>query len=280
MLRCVVIATYLPDDRPSREDIPESQNPCVTVDAVPLHSRYKSVLRDVPVLVRSGGLNDHEVWVPRAASVAFVGGASLAIDPKNPATATDLSQTDGDHVLIGFLGNDLNEPVVLGQLPHPRTKRRPSRNDAPAYISRTHTRGIETAVLSSGDVEIDFTNASAGTINADGVEVADGGGKLTLRFKNGLVIEAHPTNGLTISLGTVTLTHKFTVDAGGAGPQPVILGTSFLTDLLSSLSEINGMLTSLLGGSAPPITTAFLVQLTAALTPVRAPYLSARTETE
>jgi len=68
-------------------------------------------LKNVLVAQPTGGMHRGRIWKPRAATVDISGNELNSTS--NPA---DL---DGDHVLIGFIGNSLDRPVILRGLPHP-----------------------------------------------------------------------------------------------------------------------------------------------------------------
>lgn len=122
LVRGVVIAVQFPADY-TLGDLDPSQIPCVTCDVLVYEERRKTILYGVPVLVQSGGYDNHEVWVPRAASSSVSGGTYTPPEQRGGTAAND---TDGDHVVVGFLNNDPARPIILGQLAHPKTQQRPT----------------------------------------------------------------------------------------------------------------------------------------------------------
>lgn len=130
LLRGVVVATYVTDD----EDHPEARrgaNPAaVFADVLVLSSmpglRWR-VLAHCEV-AQGAGIHSGHIWLPRAATVDI----ATSLDPdggSNPAN------WDGDHVLVGFLDDQLNQPIVLGQLTHPSADQGTDRSD--------HRRGVK-----------------------------------------------------------------------------------------------------------------------------------------
>lgn len=260
LLRGVVVAVYRPDDRPARTDAVEAANTAITCDVVILDPRYRCIFRDVPVVTQSQGLNDYETWVPRPATVA-INGATLNLDGKGvPGLTTDLSSVDGDHVLIAFMANDLQRPVILGALPHPGSKRRPSGLGTKYKWSRW-VRGIRVGVKDDGNVEIDLSEASNGTILPTGDEV--------------------PTATAGNVVVTVSATGSIVVTDGGT-PEGVILGESFLTDLQLGLTEVATFLNGF--GFVTPNLASLLSQISTALATVGAqggaPYLSSNVKVD
>lgn len=68
-------------------------------------------LAQVLVSQPTGGIHRGRIWKPRATTLNLSGNE---VDQTiNPA------QVDGDHVLIGFLNDNFDQPVILRGLPHP-----------------------------------------------------------------------------------------------------------------------------------------------------------------
>lgn len=121
LLRGVVLSTHVADSREHpRADWTGQDGP-------PLHVYCDVlVLTDQPgqrwislrgVLVAQpgpSGLHRGRTWRPRPSSLNLSGPAAELDQTVNPA---DL---DGDHVLVGFLGDSFDQPVILASLPHPQ----------------------------------------------------------------------------------------------------------------------------------------------------------------
>lgn len=69
-------------------------------------------LHHVLVTQPTGGMHRGRMWKPRA-STQDISGEPLEDQTSNPA------HQDGDHVLVGFLNDSFDQPVVLRGLPHP-----------------------------------------------------------------------------------------------------------------------------------------------------------------
>lgn len=288
LLEGVVVATYLPGDRPNRTDIAESANRSVCCDVFIVDTRTRTVLRGVPVMTESQGLNDRELWIPRAATITLSGG-SLDFTAADHAAATDPLTTDGDRVIVGFLGNDLNRPVILGALAHPKSLTAPSSAESPAYVWRRRVRGSVIGIRADGQIDLDASGASSGAYGADGAEPADGTARIHLVGPGGLSVDMDSA-GVTVTLASGQV---FQVAAGGAGPEKVILGETFIADLNDWMTGMTAMLTSMaaintpalaagIGAIATTMQTAhatFAGKVTASTT-LGAPHLSALTKTE
>jgi hypothetical protein len=117
LVRGVVLATYTCDDEahPLRKLglTPSSVYcDCLCFSSMDGGSSY-FFLPAVAVTQPFGGLHKGAVYKPRATT-------RLTSDkPLSAITPVDVSQMDGDHVLIGFLEGRTNHPVIVGHLPHP-----------------------------------------------------------------------------------------------------------------------------------------------------------------
>lgn len=116
LLRGAVLATYVTDDL-DHPTITDSKNlPVAVYCDVVIYSNLSYdrwfTLSQVLVSQKRGGLHDDDIWKPRATS-KNVSTILSTTTGSNPGTL------DGDHVLIGFLNNSFNEPVILKGLPHP-----------------------------------------------------------------------------------------------------------------------------------------------------------------
>lgn len=178
-----------------------------------------TVLREVPIAVSSGGLNDHEIWCPREAGID-VSTAPLTISNPASTLASRAQDMDGDHVLISFLDNDLNKPIITGQVTHPKNQRKASVSDATQYKYRRIIRGNLFGVTTGGDIEIDTTQASDGATSPTGVEIPDPtAGNIAITMK---------TNSVLQVLASIA-----------SAPEPAIMTDAFLADLTLALTEVS-----------------------------------------
>lgn len=246
LLRGVVVATYRPDDLDSRGDRDESEVKGIFCDVLVVDPLYRGRLSQVPVLAQSAGVNDYEQWVPKAVT-ANIKGEKLTEDGGSaPSTTTDITNTDGDYVLIGFMGNDLAKPVILGQLPHKLTKRRPSANDATLYKWRRHIRGVLVGITESGGVEIDLSESSTGAIDGDGVESQNGDATLTIRTKGGGEVTVSDDGAVVFTLGAAG-----SVEVNGGGVvEKSLKAETFLSLLSGVLVDLTAAYGAAVGGPA------------------------------
>lgn len=177
-----------------------------------------TVLREVPISMPSAGLNDHEVWKPRPAGVD-ISPATFRISDPASVVASRAQNLDGDHVLVGFLDNDLQKPIIMGQIPHPRNSRKESQGDPTQYKYRRLIRGIDLGVTDGGSVVIDTTSASDGSISPTGDEVpAASAGDIDLTMKTGRLLQV--------------------IAQINPSPEPVVTD-SLLGDLQLALTEVS-----------------------------------------
>lgn len=182
-------------------------------------SFMQTLLREVPIATSSAGLNDYEAWKPRAATQTLSGGELVISLEGGEGRVTPAEEMDGDHVLVGFIGGDLQSPIILHQLPHPKSKRRASATDVTKYKYQRWIRGIRLGITEAGNLELDTTNASAGALDSNGNEIASAGaGDIEITMKS----------GKKVSVRAPTL----------AAPQPLLQSTTFLADLKLAIEDL------------------------------------------
>lgn len=114
LLRGVVTATYVVDDanHPRKDDEPVAIYCDVLCYSGPVSVRWR-FLPGVLVSQDLGALHRGQIWKPRATTMDITGDTLDLNQASNPAA------WDGDHVLVGFLDDSLNMPVILRGIPHP-----------------------------------------------------------------------------------------------------------------------------------------------------------------
>lgn len=197
IVRGVVVATYVVDDpnhpyAGTAEDAPKA----VYCDLICYSSRPG--LRYFPLatvlVAQRMGLHDGHVWKPKATTMDVTG---------NPLD-TDVGGTppehmNGDHVLVGFLDDAFNQPVIIGQVPHPKAdlgneesgkQLKLKLEDGDPNFIRHH--GTLYGVADNGDFIVDTRTANDGTLDGDGKEPAapsDGKGSVRFRLPDGATFE-------------------------------------------------------------------------------------------
>jgi len=113
LLRGVVTATYVIDDpdHPFADD-PSKVPTAVYCDVLTFGRRWYFIPKCLVAQERSG-LHSGHVWKPRAATMTITSAPMDLNKGTNPAIL------DGDHVLVGFLDDNFNQPLILRALPHP-----------------------------------------------------------------------------------------------------------------------------------------------------------------
>ena len=117
LLKGAIIATYVTDD-PRHPKFLDVQNKpaavyCDVLAYPSLPNQRWFALKQVLVSQKRGGLHDDDLWKPKATTMNIVTQVLDNTISANPG------QLDGDHVLIGFMNNSFDEPVILKGLPHP-----------------------------------------------------------------------------------------------------------------------------------------------------------------
>lgn len=228
----------------------------VLCDVQILDHSANTILRNVPTVVQSAGLNDYEEWNPQIASQGIT--IPLVQDTTDSPAPTKAEDMVGDYVVIAYLNNDINQPVIIGQLPHPKTNCKPTAIDATLYKWRRHLRGLKIGVTSGGDIELDLSVPADGALSVDGAYVpAAAGGNVTLIMKPGATVEVQKLVG--------------------SATEAVILGETFVADLKNSITELQTAINGL--GIPTPNTLTFLAAITTSLS-AGLPYLSSHVKVD
>jgi hypothetical protein len=178
LLRGVVTATYVTDDAGHPQAENDKSPPIAVYCDVLVYSAIAGArwfgLRQVLVTQESGGMHSGRIWKPRATSKDLLG----KLDPEgspNPA------YMDGDHVLIGFLDDCLDYPIILRAVPHPSMdfkqedaalgrRMRLKAEDGDPNFWRHH--GAYWGADKLGNFLVDTCFANDGVLQADGSEAA------------------------------------------------------------------------------------------------------------
>lgn len=176
-LRGVVMATYVTDDPLHPNFLSALSRPlAVYCDVVVYPSIPRQrwfFLEKVLVTQERGGLHDDDIWKPRATTM------NVVTQVFNDTVGSNPGQLDGDHVLVGFLNNSFDEPIILRGLPHPS---RDVGNDLYPVGKRLKLKlidgnprfqkhnGVFSGVDSSGNHIVDSTFGNQGILLPFGIE--------------------------------------------------------------------------------------------------------------
>lgn len=176
LLRGVVMATYVTDDgeHPNADDTLAAPSAvyCDVLVYASIPGQRWFTLGKVLVSQNRGGLHRGDIWRPRATSINILGDLN-EFEGSNPA------YFDGDHVLIGFLNDSLNQPVILRGLPHPSRDVENGNYDSGKRMKLKMVdgdpdfhkhHGVYWGVTDSGDFVVDTTFGNDGSIAANGRE--------------------------------------------------------------------------------------------------------------
>jgi hypothetical protein len=263
LLRGVVLRTYLPDDpaHPGNKIIAvPDENPVAGVlgthpetlldvtrlrqilcDVLIYSPGYRAFLRLVPLAQPWGHGAVEGAWYPRACYAASTGTAAQPVGDPDTKAFTSPDDLDGDHVLVGFLEDDLALPIILYKIHHPSATRALA-----AYRARTATQGPTAEYLavhrgtviridSDGNIYLDATGASKGQLGIHGEELPGTGGKITILakasqtvdVKAGLVAVEATATTVTVKAATKVILDAPEVDVGASSLQAMVVGGNF-----------------------------------------------------
>lgn len=210
--------------------------------------------RRVPVIQKSHGVNDADLWIPRP-TTKVVGGGILNLTRVSKRQALqemppNLEELDGDQVIVQFLEGDLEMPVITGALSHVKTKRLvlegngwaesdlgASRGTPYQKEKYMRYRGTEVRINDDGDVLID-------TIGATKDEVTETpeptGGQVRVRVKSSerFTVQMGNTDVLEVYQDPVTM--EVSIDLGEGAKEPGVLGDT-LIDLFANHNHATGV---------------------------------------
>jgi hypothetical protein len=198
-LRGVVVATYVVDDSThpqAQGTLPPGTKPtAVYCDVITYGSRAgmrTNLIQQCLVLQRRGGLHDGDIWMPKATTIDTTGG------DLDRNVGSNSAYWDGDHVLVGFMDDDVGLPVILGGVPHPAAdsgveaqgevgneRRRLRLRQVDGHPDFTKHHGSYYGIDSDGNHVVDTRFANDGSIDSLGVEPSppiDGKGSQKLQL--------------------------------------------------------------------------------------------------
>lgn len=218
----------------------------------------------------SGDGNNYKLRVRRATTKKFKG-----------PEADSWIMSDGEYVLVTFIGGSQTAPIIIGNAPHPKnseiTPKKPSSPDE-EIIDVKEINGIRTTIYASGKHEVEtmggpkdangnYTNpAAAGTkttIGADGSITTTTGGATTTVGKDGsFSVDGASTSmssssSMSIkSSGSTSMKSTGVMDMdgsvmkmGGGGPSGARVGDQVLVSGMTSGGDSFTAIGNIIGGS-------------------------------
>jgi hypothetical protein len=246
--RAVVLQTYYPEEDDRITWLKDNQ--WNVLCDVRTFGRYSRRMSKVPVLQHTQGLHDQDIYIPRPSRID-TSGANLVTDPAENQKATAAEKLDGDHVLLGFLDNDPQQPVILPfTLGHPQTDKAAVSD---GRIRRIRHAGVKIEWSEDGNLLIDATGAAKEELQADGSEDSNSGtgGQITLKTTDG-------TNQTSIHLdqnGQILLGS----DPATAADEPFVCGNLWKTvmgQILDAIAAITVVIPSGSSAGTYPISNA------------------------
>lgn len=236
LLRAVVTQTYVFDAPeppvavlqdtgtsfdPTPVDVTHPAKKAIYCDVWCYGTRYTGHLPRALVLQERGGLHEGRIWIPRPARF------DVTADGMDLNLATNPANVDGDHVLVGFIDDNPNQPVILGGIQHPSSDIGNSTRiaghrmrlgvDDGAPDFRKH-RGVFHGVDDEGNYVIDLRRAHIGEYESDGSEpepALDGSsGNVEIRIPRTSTLTIKIEDGPTLRLEGKEDEAKLTVGDG------------------------------------------------------------------
>lgn len=262
--RAIVTNTYVTDNpyitssTGERQPLSRSRK-SVECDVILVRSNVP--LSRVPVMQRQHGVNNvNGLWIPRPCSRVISTGEGVSFQPVSAAReggtsrrstgtpASLFSDLDGDHVLVGFVENDGDYPVIMEAFTHEATRRlvvgdldsigweegddstrgAPYRNEY--YLAHY---GTEVRVNAQGDLLID----TVGAFTDPSTEDASGSvGQVRIRVKDSqrFTVEMDGTDVLEVFKSGA----QVRVDLGEGADQRIPLGDDQVDAIKSALDAI------------------------------------------
>jgi len=230
----VILQTYYADEDDRNGWVAGKQR-CMLSDVRTI-GRYTRVLSKVPHLQMVHGLWDEDFRTPRGATI-HLGGGELVSEPTSAQGPTPSEQTDGDHVVVAFLDNDPEQPVILPwQVPHPQAGYTPKAADG--RVRRIRHNGVLVEIDAAGNVTIDARGAAKPELGPGGAEQSNSGvgGKVMLRTTDG----SNETSLLLDAQGRIL----FGGAPGAGAADPITLGNelkSIMGDLRTAIQNLKLM---------------------------------------
>lgn len=253
--KAVVLKTYYADDPEWESRAWASGTMRGVCCDVRTYGRYSRLLYRVPVLQRAHGVHDEDIYIPRDTSQNMEPGGSLVASGDGTPTAAE--NMDGDHVLVGFLEGNPDNPVIYPYcIPHPNSARKLT-SDA-GRVKRFRHAGVEIEWSEDGNLTIDATGAAKEKLGTAGAEQSNSGtgGQIIIKTSDG-------TNETSIHLdanGAI----RIGSDTGAPSDEPMVLGNlwiSVMEELIDAISAIT--VGTGVGPSTTPINFAQLAAIKA-----------------
>ncbi len=239
LFRGVVTATYELDNpnHPEADTAGGVSAVAIYCDVLVYSSMWNQrfqMLKACVVSQELGGMHRGRVWKPRATKLDKTGSA-VDID-----RATNPAELDGDHVLVSFLDDNLNQPIIIRGIPHPSAdfgnedkvagkRLRLKVADGDPDFWKHH--GAFFGVSDAGNFVVDTTEAYAGeALLENGKErpaVEDGTtGNYTVRLPKGAKLTVQIEGGATLEVDLKDADAKFTL---GDGAKSAIIAETLQT---------------------------------------------------
>lgn len=275
LLKAVVTATYVTDtlEHPKATDF--NNTPCAVYCDVLVYGSGPNMdwfnIPKVLVSQKRGGLHNDDLWKPKATSKNI-------LNTLNDTFGSNPGNFDGDHVLIGFMNNNFQEPIILRGIPHPsrdvfnelysvgkRIKLKEIDGD-PDFVKH---HGVFRGVDDKGNFVVDTTFGNNGNTEEAGLEPlpdttgTSGNQSFVLPKDSTYSVELKDMTVPIAPFGTV----KFELKNEDGNLQLTVLGQDSLkVDGYSALATVtigNGAVSAAIAESVQALWSQLLISLTA-----------------
>jgi hypothetical protein len=181
--RGIVLETFCPKTGPGTADTDFNADNFrkLQVECTVLLVKSQIYLKQVPVRQPFYGVNNAHTWVPKPTTRVISGTRTLHFRPRSARGSRDpaagpvpaFDDLDGDMVLVEFMDNEIDSPIITGAITHEQANRRIIQSgtgwsEATAALKRGHPeeneyylhyKGAEVRINDDGEVLIDTVGA-------------------------------------------------------------------------------------------------------------------------
>lgn len=239
MLRGTVVKVYPADDADAQDRSVPAQTLCDVLLA------RGGILR-APVAQHGSSVANVSRWCPTPARTNMITGEKLVLTNdglQNPPSRLD--DLDGEQVLVAFIEGEIDRPVIMASLEHPRGVRQVrGRTAMPGTAARTATdvrqhgevgerfvahQGTTARIDHGGSIRADLRRAGVGNDDRTYDAPDEPAGNVDVALRAGSSLLVRNEAGEPIFVLTVDAAGSCTLDIGRTAGERMVLGDRFQT---------------------------------------------------